>query len=96
MSTQLGITAEPPTPDLARQLGLRAGTTGVVVADVDPTGPAAEAGIQPGDLILEVNRRPVRLPVEIQAALQKSGSRPVLLLVARERKTLFLAVRPRS
>jgi len=52
-------------------------------ADVDPASP--EAGIQPGDLILEVNRRPVRSPAEIQAALQKSGSRPVSLL-ARERR----------
>ena len=50
---QLGITVEPLTPDLAKQLGLGAGATGVVVADVDPAGAAAEAGIQPGDLILE-------------------------------------------
>jgi hypothetical protein len=35
-------------------------------------------------------------PAEIKAALQKSGSRPVVLLVARDGKTLFLAVQPRS
>lgn len=89
---RLGITVEPLTPDLAKQLGVRAGTQGVVVADVDPAGPAAEAGIQPGDLILEVNRQPVRSPAEVGAALQKSGSRPVLLLVVRDGRTLFLAV----
>ena len=89
---QLGISVEPLTPDLAKQLGLGAGASGVVVAEVDPAGPAAEAGIQPGDLILEVNRQPVRSPAEIKTALQKSGSRPVLLLVARDGKTLFLAV----
>ena len=64
--------------------------TGVIVADVDPTGTAAEAGIQPGDLILEVNRQPVRSHAEIRAALQKSGSKPVLLLVARDGKTYSL------
>ena len=93
---QLGISVEPLTPDLAKQLGLGAGASGVVVAEVDPAGPAAEAGIQPGDVILEVNRQPVRSPAEIKTALQKSGSRPVLLLVARDGKTLFLAVQPRS
>ena len=61
-------------------------------ADVDPASP--EAGIQPGDLILEVNRRPVRSPAEIQAALQKV--RLAAGLVAREGKTLFLAVQARS
>ena len=66
------------------------------MAEVDPAGPAAEAGIQPGDVILEVNRQPVRSPAEIKTALQKSGSRAVLLLVARDGKTLFLAVQPRK
>jgi Do/DeqQ family serine protease len=52
---QLGITVEPLTPGVASQLGLRRGAQGVVVTDVDPGGPAAEAGIQPDDVILEVN-----------------------------------------
>lgn len=91
---QLGITVAPLTSDLAKQLGLGAGASGVVVAEVDPAGPAAESGIQPGDVILEVNRQPVRSPAEIKVALQKSGSRPVVLLVARDEKTLFLAVQP--
>jgi serine protease Do len=92
---QLGVTAEPLTPDLARQLGLGARATGVVVTDVDPAGPAAEADIQPGDLILEVNRQRVRSPADVKTALQKAGSGPVLFLLAREGRTLFLAVQPR-
>ncbi|MGH9942089.1 MAG: hypothetical protein ACRD9R_07015 [Pyrinomonadaceae bacterium] len=43
---QLGIRIEPLTPELAAQLKLRSGTQGVVVQEVDPEGPAAEAGIQ--------------------------------------------------
>ena len=57
---KLGIAVQPLTPEIARQLGLRSGTSGLVISDVDPSGPAAEAGIQPGDVIVEANRQPVR------------------------------------
>jgi serine protease Do len=92
---QLGITVEPLTPELASQLGVRRGTQGVVVTDVDPGGPAAEAGIQPDDVILEVNRKPVKSATELRAAVRNSGSRPALLLVNRDGRSLFLAVQPR-
>jgi len=92
---QLGITVEPLTPELASQLGLRRGATGVVVTDVDPGGPAAEAGIQTDDVILEVNRQPVKTAGELQAAVRNSGSRPALLLVNRDGRSLFVALQPR-
>jgi len=92
---QLGITVEPLTSELASQLGLRRGTQGVVVTDVDPGGPAAEAGIQPDDVILEVNRQPVKSATELRSAVRNSGSRPALLLVNRDGRSLFLAVQPR-
>ncbi|HLH42613.1 MAG TPA: DegQ family serine endoprotease [Bryobacteraceae bacterium] len=91
---QLGITVEPLTPDVAGQLGLRRNTQGVVVTDVDPSGPAAEAGIQQNDVILEVNHQPVKSAAELRAALQRSGSRPALLLVNRDGRSLFIAVQP--
>ncbi len=91
---QLGITVEPLTPELATQMGLRRDTQGVVVTDVDPSGPAAEAGIQQDDVILEVNHQPVRSAAELRAALRRSGSRPALLLVNRDGQSLFIAVRP--
>ena len=92
---QLGITVEPLTPELASQLGVRRGTQGVVVTDVDPGGPAAEAGIQPDDVILEVNRQPVKSATELRAAVRNSGYRPALLLVNPDGRSLFLAVQPR-
>jgi serine protease Do len=88
----LGISVEPLTPELATQMGLKRGTQGLVVGDVDPAGPAAEAGLKPGDLILEVNRQPVRSIAEMRAALAKSGSRPLLLLVNRAGRNVFLTV----
>ena len=46
-----GMTVQPLTPEVARELGLSRGKEGVVVRDVDPDGTAAAAGIQPGDVI---------------------------------------------
>ena len=92
---QLGITVEPLTPETAAQLGLRRGTQGVVVTDVDPAGPAAKSGIEADDVILEVNREPVKSAAELKAALRRSAGRPALLLVSRGGRSRFLAVQPR-
>jgi len=75
---------------------LKPGTTGVVVDSVDPTGPAVEAGIRRGDVIQEVNRQPVRSADDLRGALEKSGTKPALLLINRRGETVFLAVRPRQ
>lgn len=80
---QLGIKVELLTAEQAARLGLRHETEGVVVDDVDPSGPAADAGIQPEDVILEVNHQPVKSAAELRAALLRSNSRPALLLVSR-------------
>lgn len=92
---QLGITVEPLTPEMASRLELRRGTQGLVVTDVDASGPAAEAGIQRDDVILEVNRQPVKTTAEMRAAMQRSGTTPALLLVNRDGRSVFIAVRPR-
>jgi S1-C subfamily serine protease len=88
----MGITAEPLTPEIAAQLGLRRGTQGVVVTRVDPAGPAAQAGVQAGDVIQEVNRQPVRSPSEVRDALQRSGNRAAVLLVNRGGQTIYIPV----
>jgi S1-C subfamily serine protease len=77
-------------------LNLRAGTQGVVVAEVDPAGPAADAGLSGGDVIEGVNRQSVRSAADLDAALGRAGSRPVLLLVNRRGNTFFVTVRPRQ
>jgi Do/DeqQ family serine protease len=90
----LGVSVEPLTSDLAEQLGLRKGTQGVVVRDLEPDGPAARAGVQPGDVITSVNRQPVRSTSDITAALKASSARPILLLINRGGQNLFLTVNP--
>src|SRR6185436_1077894 len=54
----LGISVAPLTPELAKQLGVKPETKGVVVRDVDPDGRAADV-LRPGDVIQEVNRHSV-------------------------------------
>jgi len=89
---RLGISVQPLTPDIARQLGLRGAVSGLVVSDVDPSGPAAEAGIQPGDVIVEANRQPVRSAADLQKALAKGGQS--VLLINRGGRTSFVTVQP--
>jgi serine protease Do len=93
---KLGLNVEPLTPEIASELSLPQGTQGVVVDSVDPAGPAASAGIQRGDVIQEVNREPVRSSADMRAAIDKSGSKPALLLVNRRGQTIYVAVRPRQ
>ncbi len=92
---KLGLGVQPLTPEIAQQLNLRGVTQGLVVASVDPNGPAAEAGIQQGDVILQANQQPVRSIDDLRAAVNRSGSRPTLLLVNRRGSTVFVPVSPR-
>jgi serine protease Do len=88
-----GLTVEPITPEVARKFELAKDTSGVVVSDVDPDSPGADAGLQPGDVIVQVNRKPVKDAAELRAALDEATSqRPALLLVKRENGTVFLTM----
>lgn len=93
---RLGLSVEPLTPEIATRLNLRAGTQGVVVSNIDESGPAAEAGIREGDVIEKVNNQPVSSITDLRNAMQSASTRPVLMLVNRRGTTLFLTVRPRQ
>jgi serine protease Do len=54
-----GITVQNLTPEVRDQLGLSPDSHGVVIAELDPSSPAAQGGIQQGDLIESINRHPV-------------------------------------
>lgn len=90
---RLGLSLQPVTPQIAKQLGID-GNDGLVVTDVDPSGPAGDAGVAKGDVILEVNRTAVKSTEDVQAALEKAGDRPVLMLVARRGGTFYITVKP--
>jgi serine protease Do len=89
---KLGLAVQPLTPGLAKELGVP-DTSGLVVAGVKDGSPAADAGIQPGDVIVQVNRRPVRTIADLRQAMaaQKPGE-PTLFQIHRKDASLFVAV----
>jgi Do/DeqQ family serine protease len=92
---KLGLSLQPLTAESARQLNVPVGTEGMVVTEVDPSGVAAEAGIARGDVIMEINRKPVTSIDAVQSALSSAGDRPILLLISRGGQVVFLTVRLR-
>jgi len=87
---ELGLTVQPLTDQIARQLGLK-DVSGVVVTAVEPGSPAAEAGLRRGDVVEEVSRNPVTSVGQFKSALRKAGD-VVLLLVNRGGQALFVPV----
>ena len=85
---------ENVTSDIAQQLNLPTGTQGVVVTDVDPSSPAATTGLSRGDVIQEVNHKPVHNVDEYNQAISSFGKKPVLLLVNNGGRTNFIVVEP--
>ncbi len=72
-----------------------AGQSGVVVTEVDPQGPAAQRGIQTGDVILNVGGKAVASVGDVRSELaqaKSSGKRSVLLQVRSAEATRFVAV----
>jgi serine protease Do len=55
---EIGVSAQTLTPVLAAGLGIKR-DRGVILADVRPNGPAAAAGLRPGDVVLAVNDKPM-------------------------------------
>jgi serine protease Do len=89
-----GMTIQPLTPELAQSLGLE-GTEGLVVSAVKPGSAADEAGIMRGDVITEVNRRPVRTIDDYKREIKRAeDGKSILLLVKRNQGSLFLALKP--
>ena len=90
-----GLELRNLSPEIARQLGLPAGMHGVVITGIAPDSAAAQAGVEAGDVILEINRQPVRSVNDVRkigAKLPKNEG--ALLLLNRRGGKLFLVVKP--
>ncbi len=91
----LGITVQNLTPEIAKGLGLKK-DTGVVVTRIEPGSPAADAGIQTGDVIREVNRRPVKDTEDFIQKIEKAKVQDnILLSLQRGQNNLFAAITPK-
>ncbi len=93
-SEGFGLTLSQITPDVARRLRLPPDTEGVLVSGVEPGSPAARAGVQRGDILLQVNRRDVSTPSEASTLLDQveSGSTAFFLILRNGQET-FVTVR---
>lgn len=90
----LGLSVQPLTPDLARQLGVKDGQTGVVISGVEPGSLAARGGLRPGDLITSVGGQPVANLKEFRDAMAKQkASAGVRFQIVREGSNRFVFLR---
>jgi serine protease Do len=91
--SKLGIDIQQLTPELSRKFGIK-DDRGVVVTGVDPDSPGEAAGLQPGDLILEINRSKVATVSQAKRALEKPRpDEPTVVLVKREGNTRYVVIR---
>lgn len=97
MAARLGIKAGTLTAEIRRNLDIDKKTEGVVILEIDPNSQAAREGLAESDIILEINRTPVRSVKEFKKALKnvKAGD-SVLFLLHRQGNTFFKAFKVRK
>ncbi len=87
---QLGLALRPLDPQERRSLGDGGGVDGLVIEQA--RGPAAAAGVQPGDVLLAINGAAVKDIAQVRAAMAKAG-KSVALLIERDGDKIFVPVR---
>ena len=88
-----GINVENITPSVRDRAGIPANVTGVVISQIDPNSPAAQYGLQEGDVIESINRQPVRNVGDFnKLAAQAKGQ--TLLRINRQGNGVFVVVTP--
>ncbi|MFA6413279.1 MAG: DegQ family serine endoprotease [Syntrophales bacterium] len=90
---QFGLAVEDITPEIARYLGIPK-KTGIIVVRVQSGSPADEMGIQPQDIILQVNKTKIASVKEYVSEVSKKASKGgIMLLIKRGQATFFVALR---
>jgi serine protease Do len=91
--SEIGLRVQRITPEAARRLGLSS-TKGILVVEVQPGSPADQVGLEPADVIREVNQRPVNNVKDFERAVRQGrrGDR-ILLLVQRGDNAVFFALK---
>jgi len=94
-TNMLGMTLSEVTPDMAEDLGVPSGTSGLVVLEVEPGSEAETKGVLAGDVITEAGQQSVSAIADFEARVeeaQEAGRRSILLLVRRDGEPRFLAL----
>jgi serine protease Do len=94
---KLGLSVGDLSPDVRQQLSLPDGVKGVAVESVRPASPAEDAGLQPGDVILEVNRKPVESAQQFVSDVHAaSADKDLLLLVWSNGNSTYRVIHPEN
>jgi serine protease Do len=91
---RLGLGLQNLTPQISQQLELPRGMRGAVIANVRPGSPADEAGVREGDVLVEVDRRPVTSAEDATKLLGQDRSSGHLLRIQRKDSALYLVIQP--
>ena len=92
-NNKLGMRVQDITPELAKQFGFEK-AEGVIVAEVERGSPAFDAGIRRGDVILEIDKTPVKKIDDYEKLIgKKKKGDTLLLLVKRGESTTFFTIK---
>jgi C-terminal processing protease CtpA/Prc len=92
----IGVQAQPLTPEMKEKLKVSA-DAGIVITDVMPNSPAAQAGLNRDDVVTAINDHPIKTPDDLRNAIQSAGSgKEITLQVLRGAKTVSLKATPRD
>ena len=72
-----GLVVQNITPDIARHLNLK-DRRGVIVTDIQPGSPAEEADLRPGDIIREINKRPMKNVADFKEVMKRASPEKAL------------------
>ena len=92
-SNELGLMASELTPETARQLGYDENEKGVIITNVKPDSKGGLAGILPGDLIKEINRRPVSTLSDYQKKMEKIQKGETIHLLIKRSRIGFIVIK---
>lgn len=90
-----GVVVGELTSDATRRFGLPEFEEGVIILEISPGSRAEEAGLKRGDLVVEINRTPLKSLSDYNRAVEKiQKNQPVLILVNREGRQFYLSLKP--
>jgi serine protease Do len=84
-----GLVVQNITPEIARHLNLK-DRRGVIVTDIQPGSPAENADLRAGDIIAEINKKPIRNVADFKEIMKKASLKDgIVLLVKRDNVTFY-------